>query len=232
VFNPAHKILHPFLLLCMFNMSEAVPAQEVTEEALERWFEDDDAPEPYQNQSGGKALEFIAPITDRQIPYSHTRLRFSAHSMAFGWVAITQCHYGLDPVPDAEVVYRFEQMRSLLITEVHNIAEARVVGQSVQLRDVSKGGRLCVEMEAMILKQDKDGHYRLRYGPFMRKFLDGYFPLHVLLEVNYPSELLELDTVTPPATEGIMLKQQNGWLALDAWVRGILVIELYFSRVQ
>jgi len=213
-------------------MPEILPAQEVTEEALERWFEDDDAPQPYLKRGGSAQLEFIAPITDRQIPYSHTQLSFSAHSMESGWVAIVQCHHGLDAVPDAEVVYRFEQMRGLLITEAHNIAEARVEGQSVQLRDVSRGGRLCVEMEAKLLKHEKSGKYRLRYGPYMRKFLDGYFPLHVALEVNYPAALLNFDTVTPEPDVGMLLKQKNGWLGLEAWFRGVLVIELQFSQVQ
>lgn len=230
--NSPYKTLQHFFLLCLLVVSGPLPSQEMTEEELERWFEDDDAPLPYQKRGGSAQLEFLAPITDRSIPYSHTRLSFTANSMASGWVAIAQCHHGLDAVPDAEVVYRFEQMRGLIITETYNIAEARIEGQSVQLRNISRGGRLCVEMEAKLLKHDNDGKYRLRYGPYMRKFLDSYFPMHVALEVNYPSALLILDKVSPAPEEGMSLKQKSGWLGVEAWFRGMLVIELQFHQLQ
>jgi hypothetical protein len=145
-----------------------------------------------------------------------------------GWVGITQCHEGLDPVPDAEVVYSFKRMRGLRITEKNGIAKAWVDGQSVQLKDVTGGAGICVEIEANILQRSEAGRLRLRYGPFMRKFLDSYFPMHVALEVSYPAGLLYLDSISPVPYSDISLSQQRGRLFLDTWFKGKLVIELVF----
>lgn len=224
-----HKSLHPLLLLWALVVPAFLPAQELSEEELERWFEGDEQAQPYPNYSGSEVLQFIAPLKERQIPFSQTRLLLSRHSKESGWVAIEQCHDGLDAVPNAEVVYRFEQMRGLRITEAEGIAVARVEGQSVQLRDVERGARLCVEMEAKILRAEEGGRYLLRYGPFMRKFLDSYFPMHVALAVSYPAEQLRVDSVMPAPGSNYLLSQQAGLLTLDAWFRGKLTIQLWFQ---
>ena len=217
-----------FLLLVSILPPCSSTAQSLSEEELDRWFEDDEQSEPYQKRGGSEQLEFIAPDTTQRIPFSQTRLTLSPQGIQTGWTSIVQCHDGLDAVPDAEVVYSFRLMRGLRVTEARHIGRAWVEGQSVQLKDVGKGARLCVEMEAKLLARQSDGRYRLRYGPFQRRFLDSYFPLHVALEVRYPAAQLSLDEITPAPGEGYTLKRGENRINLDAWFRGKLTFELLF----
>ncbi len=205
-------------------------AAEYTEEELERWFEEEGAEQPYQDRGGSEQLEFISPVEDRQTPFSRTWLEITPQSLDTGWVGITQCHDGLDAVPDAEVVYRFREMRSLRITESIGIAQAWVEGKSVQIKNVGRDARLCVELEAKVLKRMGNGRYRIRYGPFQRRFLDSYFPLHVAMRVQYPRTLLQFQKVLPAPSDGFTLKEEENHITLNAWFRGKLVIELQFAK--
>jgi len=217
-----------FLLMFSFIVTRSALAQEPSEEELERWFESDELRYPFEMRGGDEQLEFITPDPSQRIPSSQTRLDLSPQSVQSGWAGIVQCHEGLDPVPDAEVVYRFRQMRRLRIIEAGDIGRVWVEGQSVQLKDVGKGARLCVEMEAQILNQLEAGRYLMRYGPFQRRFFDSYFPMHVLLEVNYPSEELVLEQIVPTRVKGFEHRQEEGHILMEAWFRGQLTIELLF----
>ncbi len=223
-------ILSPLLLLIALVAPCPVLAQELNEEELERWFEDDEQLEPYVKRGGGEQLEFLAPDTSQRIPFSQTRLHLTPRSVQTGWVGVVQCHDGLDPVPDAEVVYRFRRMRNLRVTEASGIGRAWVVGQSVQLKDVGKAARLCVELEAQVLYRQTNALYLLRYGPFQRKFLDSYFPMHIVLEVEYGETSLKLEEITPAPTQGFARRQGRNRLALEGWFRGKLTVELLFRK--
>ena len=206
-------------------------AREPSEEELERWFESDEQRYPVELRGGDEQLVFIPPDPAQRIPFSQTHLGISSQSLQSGWVSVVQCHDGLDPVPDAEVVYRFRQMRKLRVTEASGIGQAWVEGQSVQLKDVRKGARLCTELEAKVLTQLQDGHYRMRYGPFQRRFLDSYFPLHVALKVQYPPGMLVFEQITPTPGKHYELVRKEDGLELDAWFKGQLTFELLF-RVE
>lgn len=216
------------LLYCLF--SSMILAQEPSEEELERWFENDDQIDPVEKRGGGEQLELMAPDASGDVPLSHTWLILSPRSVQSGWVAITQCHEALDAVPDAEVVYRFKQMRGLRVTEAVNIGRVWVEGQSVQLKDVGERARLCTGLEANILNRQGEGRYLLRYGPFQRRFLDSYFPMHIILDVDYSNSLLELEAITPEASEGLVLSHAGKQLELEAWFRGKLYIQLQFLK--
>lgn len=223
-------ILFPLLLFIALVAPCSVMAQEPSEEELERWFEDDEQLEPYVKRGGGEQLEFIAPDTSQRIPFSQTRLHLTPQSVQTGWVGAVQCHDDLDPVPDAEVVYRFRRMRNLRVTKASGIGRAWVVGQSVQLKDVGKAARLCIELEAQVLYPQADALYLLRYGPFQRKFLDSYFPMHIVLEVDFGEAPLKLEKITPAPTQGFAHRQGRDRLALEGWFRGKLTVELLFRE--
>ena len=214
-----------FLLLVSVGLS----ASELTDEELERWFEDDEQSLPYADYSSDAELLFLDPITDKRIPHSHTRLQLTAESLSTGWVALSQCHEGLDPVPDAEVVYRFRAMRGLRVSESVNIATAEVEEQSVQLKDVGHQARLCVTAEVKILNKSSEGKYLLRYGPFKRKFLDSYFPLHVSLQIHYPSQAIVLTDISPPPENGYQLSRDQESVTADVWFSGELTFEIGFT---
>ncbi|MEN8168750.1 MAG: hypothetical protein ABFS08_00825 [Pseudomonadota bacterium] len=217
-----------FLLL----VSAVLSASEPMGEELERWFEDDEQSLPYADYSSDAELRFLEPITDKRIPHSHTRLQLTAESLSSGWVGLSQCHDELDPVPDAEVVYRFRAMRGLQVSESVNITSAEVEGQSVQLKDIGHQARLCVTAEVQILNRTPDGEYHLRYGPFQRKFLDSYFPLHVSLQIYYPSQAIVLTEISPPPENAYQLSRDQGSAAADVWFSGELTFEIGFTAAR
>lgn len=216
-----------YSLLVLFLSSHS-QAQELSEESLERWLESDDQALPYERKGGGEVLQFLHPPPDYPVPFSHTRLELTEASRKNGWVWVKQCHTGLDPVPDAEVVYHFRQMRNLRVSEAVKIEQHWIEGQSVQMKNIGRGARLCVELEARILHQAKNGNYHLRYGPFQRRFFDSYFPMHVLLEVDYAQSRLAYESITPAATKGFVVTEEGRRLLIDAWFRGKLTVALGF----
>ncbi|OOZ40492.1 hypothetical protein BOW53_07535 [Solemya pervernicosa gill symbiont] len=220
--------------LCVLSMVQLLlpvqtDAQALNGDALERWFESDELETPYEDRGGDGELQFLQPAPDQKIPFSQTNIHLTNTSHTDGWVSIEQCHEGLDPVPDAEVVYRFKQMRGLRVTKVENIKSVWIDGQSVQLKDVAKQARLCLAFDAHSLLRREGGRYLLRYGPFQHRFLDSYFPMHILLTVDYSQSPLALAAVTPLATEGYRLEQTAQRFSADAWFRGRLTIELQFQ---
>lgn len=223
-------VLRSVLMLGLIIFSCRLFALELTDEELESWFEEEGSEPPYVNRGGGEALEFIPPVPDRRTPFSQTVLEITPESLDTGWVSISQCHDELDAVPDAQVVYQFREMRNLTITESSKIDRAWVDGASVQMKNVGWSARLCVELEARVLAKQDSGDYLIRYGPFQRRFLDSYFPMHVAVEVRYPSTLLTLTSTLPTPSEGLMLEEKADHLLIDAWFRGKLVIELHFAK--
>lgn len=221
------RILPILLLPYLTNIASA---SEPTDAELEQWFESDSFEPEYVDKSSDARLTFIAPLVNETVPSSSTQLTITPESLHDGWIAINQCHDNIDPVPDAEVVYRFRVIRNLQITQSNHIERAWVDGPSVQLKNVGRSARLCIEAEAQALSQDNEGNYRLRYGPFQRKFLDGYFPYHISLNVNYPEKLLSLSQLEPSPKLGYDHKITQGNLMADAWFTGRLTFEYRFKR--
>ena len=199
-------------------------------EALEKWFASDDpAPPEIQDVNEGE-LHFFTTPPDKRVPAMLNEITISPASMETGWVNIKQCHQNLDPINAVEVVYRYHQMRELQIISSERINKAWVEGQSVQLEDVQHGGSLCVSLQARILYPDGESRFALRNGPFERKFLDGYFPLHVMLTVHYPAQQIQFVTCKPKPTAGFELIHSIGQVHIDTWFEGKLLTELTFER--
>ena len=156
------------------------------------------------------------------------RLSITAASLASGWVDMDQCHYHIDPVPRAEIVYTAGRIRHLAVTRATGIGEARVEAHSVQLADVGRDAELCVRAQTRGL-EIADGGYVLRNGPFMRRFLDGFYPIRVSLDVSYPQGL-ELVGQFPSARPGVETRQQGNRVTVDAWFEGILETRFVFRR--
>ncbi len=159
----------------------------MTPEELEAWFLED---EPLTNSwvNAGE-LEFLPEPPPTPVLHLHNTLTVDQESMDNGWVALEQCYSHLDPVPNTEVVYRYKSIRDLRVTSSRNISSLLVKGQSVELDNVGRNARLCVQAEVRIFYRNPDATFSLRNGPFHRRFLDGYFPYHVTLEIDYPSDL-------------------------------------------
>lgn len=160
----------------------------------------------------------------------HNEIGIGSASLEHGWVALHQCHSNLDPVPETEIVFRPERTRKLRILSQRNIGAARVEGASVQLRDVHKGASLCLELESRALTRLPGDRWSLRNGPYMRRFLDGYYPIRVYIRIRYPAELLEVGYLSPEPQPGLTVRRTPGEIELDSWFEGRLSTRFDFCR--
>ncbi len=130
------------------------------------------------------ALAFLPTPPAKPAHHHSNRLTLTEASLKSGWVKLEQCHENLNPVPLTQIVFGQGRIRALQITSRAGIGKARVEGPTVQLEDVKAGARLCLGAERRALAREKNG-WVLRNGPYMRRFLDGYYPMHVTMEVRF-----------------------------------------------
>jgi hypothetical protein len=62
----------------------------------------------------------------------------------------------------------------------------------------------------------------------MRRFLDGYYPMRVSMQIDYASSGLQLIAMKPERQQGFDVTEQDGSLAFDAWFEGRLKTEFLF----
>jgi hypothetical protein len=217
-----------FVALVLFLHSLYIYADEgMTPDEQEKWFNEIDSFSPDQI-SGGK-LKFLPEPPKTPVLHSLNVLNISKDSIENGWVLLEQCYEHLDPVPDTEVVYRYKSMRGLKVTSNRNIETVQVVGQSVQLTNITQNAALCVKAEVRIFHKNPNGTFSLVNGPFHRKFLDGYYPFHVTLNINYPSYLLKLVQTKPGEQAGFNIKKSENVILIDSYFEGMLNTEIIFQ---
>lgn len=189
-------------------------------------FEDDEARLRAVNTGD---LEFLAGQRDGALQ-TRSKLHISAASLDDGWVGLEQCQHQLDAVGVAEIVYVYTGLRGLKISEQAGIDTAWVDGRGVQLRGVQRNAHICVHAEVQVLRKEVAGRYRIDSGPYHRRFLDGYFPLHLVLSVDFPPQLLQWSRLEPAPRPGLDVTAQAGAVTVDASFVGKLTLHLYFSR--
>jgi len=205
--NIIPRLCWPLLLLCGSVLG-----------AEEDW---DDGLETGTDQVNEGELHILAEPPARPVHHHQNRIRIHDDSLEHGWVTLEQCHEQLDPVPATQIVYHGERIRGLTILNAAGIGDARVQGASIQLQDVQRGARLCLRADSRALWTLPDGCRQLRNGPYMRRFLDGFYPMRLSLEVNYP-EAFQLRRLDPPARPGVQLQQAPGHLSLSLYFEGRL----------
>jgi hypothetical protein len=159
--------------------------------------------------------------------YHHNRMMITEQSLRDGWVTMYQCHSDLDKVHASQIVYDADHIRDIEIQSYENIGSARVERNTVQMTDIEAESEICISADKRVLSYE-NGSYYLRLGPFMRRFLDGYYPMHVRLEVCYP-DIIELRKTKPVnAITHWDTAKQRFHADIDVWVVGKLEIELMF----
>lgn len=174
------------------------------------------------------SLRFLDQPPSRPVHEHYNRIELSPRSLGDGWASLYQCHSHLDAVPAAQVVFNEDRIRLLQVKVVSGIGQARVEGASVQLEDVQPGARLCLAAESRVVESHDDGGFVVRNGPFMRRFLDGFFPMHVTLEIVLPSDAWEMAGSRPVVQPGFAVTEEAGSLHVDTWFEGELRTEFYF----
>jgi len=176
-------------------------------------------------------LEFIThPLKTK--PHHHsTHISITPESLKTGWIDNKQCHYNLQAIPAMEIVFRKGRVRNIEIQRMDNIGRAWISGATVQLVDVKKEAVICITSETRSLrKSGGTGRYVWSGGPYMKKFLDGYFPMKVSIAIDYPSELLTLEKLFPQAVELKAIKLP-GHIRLSVTFEGILSLETHFQEI-
>lgn len=174
-------------------------------------------------------LHFLERKPERAVHHHQNRIRIDADSLDSGWVELAQCHDNLDAVPRAEITFRAGYVRNLQVVSVTRIERAWAEDASVQLVNVAPGARLCLSAQTRALRPAGNGYYNLSNGPYMRRFLDGYYPMQVTLDIRYPASLRLLD-IDPPAQPGLQVDTQAGAIRIDALFEGELKTLIQFER--
>ncbi len=165
---------------------------------------------------------------DKPAHHHLNRLTITEESLASGWVQMNQCHYDIDPVPDLDIVYTPGKIRDLFVTRADDIGKATAGNDRVSVQGVGKEAVLCISGETRALQGTDEG-YVLSNGPFMRRFLDGYYPMHLTLDIRYPRRLKAAE-FAPPEKPGIRYKERAGNLVMDLWFEGILETRFVFKE--
>lgn len=175
-------------------------------------------------------LNFLAEPPATPHHHHQNRIRLIGESLATGWVRLEQCHDNLDKVARAQITFREGFVRDLKVESSTRIESAWIEGPSVQLRNVAAGARLCLSAETRALRNAGGGFYMLHNGPYMRKFLDGYYPMRVSIDVAYPEALLALVDITPAAQPGLKVIEAPGAITVDAVFEGELRTLIQFQQ--
>lgn len=186
--------------------------------------------ESAQNVNEG-TLHFLETPPDKPVHHHQNWFRIDEASLATGWVRLLQCHDNLDAVPRAQITFREGFVRDLKVVNFTEIENAWIEGASVQLVNVRRGARLCLAAETRALRDTGNGYYNLYSGPYMRKFLDGYYPMRLTLDIEYPASLLNLLDVSPSAQAGFHVENLPGHLHMDAIFEGMLQTLAQFERI-
>lgn len=221
----ARLIFTLFLLAYAFNS----PAREYTQQEMDDWF--NAPPEPSAADVNEGELVFLTRPPAKLVHHHHNVLTLSDQTVLDGWGELRQCHENLDRVPATQIVFREDRVRKLRIVSTHGIASAWVEGATVQLKQVGPNAKICVALESKVLYPQPDGTYHISNGPFMRKFLDGYYPMHVSMEVIVKSKKLRFYDITPAKQEGFRVSIRPRLVKFDAWFEGRLNTLLRFKAV-
>ena len=216
-------------LLVTCNLCQS--SDEITAEELERWFNSDSMEPPRYKEVNEGQLVFLANNHDASLHHHHNSLTIYPDSLKDGWIRLEQCHRNIDKVPAAQILFKEGRVKNIRITRQENIGKAWVEETSVQMEDIKAEAVLCIQANSHSLIHNADGSFSLRNGPFMRRFLDGYYPIRVSLDVNFSQTNLVLTNFTPKIQSGFQLVQNHGSLHVDTVFEGKLQTEFQF-RLQ
>lgn len=181
-------------------------------------------------------LEFISTKPVKAEHQQSMQIRLTHETIDTGWARVDQCHRDLDAVPSLEVVFHKQRVRNLSVTRFSNIERAMVHGNRVLVNNIMRGSEICISAESRLLRSlvDDDGYQRfeMKNGPFMRRFLDGYYPLTLSLEVEYPPELLQVASVDPVDQNGWHISYDAGRITMGGRFEGRLVTRVYFKQLR
>jgi len=218
--NPGYRLLAGVLLLLSTTTATAAP-EGADDEGWPAWAEQEEQWRQRVAAVNEGDLVFISERRDDDVHRHASRITITERSLLDGWVLMEQCHEGLDRVDAAEIVFRPGRSRALEVVSTRNIASATAEANAVQLRGIGEDSRVCLRLETLALQHEDPDVFELHNGPFMRRFLDGYYPLRLSLRIDYPATLALAD-FAPEEQPGFSVRQTEGSVRVEAFFEGRL----------
>ena len=217
------------LLLSLLVSSGLALAQQPTQQEVDDWFNAPSGPLTADVNEG--ELNFLTKPPAKQVHHHHNVLTISDQTVRDGWAELRQCHSNLDKVPATQIVFREDRVKDLRIISFNGIESATVEGATVQLKQIGENAKVCVILQSKVLYKQPDGNLHIANGPFMRKFLDGYYPMHVSMEVIVKTKKLRFVDITPGKQTGFKVSIAPKLVSFDAWFEGRLNTLLRFRAI-
>ncbi len=175
-------------------------------------------------------LRFLESPPQAPVHYHYNEIEITESSLIHGWVRLRQCHYNLDPVPELEIVYSPERIRDLKILSADKVGESRVSGPKIQISEIARGGQICISAESRALRRQGGNRYMLQNGPYMRRFLDGYYPMQISMHLSLP-ETIRLMEAEPKSQPGMEVDIREQSASLKGWFEGILYTRFWMCSL-
>lgn len=166
-------------------------------------------------------LVFLHAPPPKPVHHHSNRILITRQSLADGWVLMEQCHERLDRVAESQIVFNPGRTRALEVLSYHNMDTAFVESSTIQLRGIREASKVCARLETRALHSLGVQIFELQNGPFMRRFLDGYYPLQLSIQIEYPRHL-ELVDYAPENQPGCAVKSAPGHVGVEALFEGEL----------
>jgi hypothetical protein len=170
-------------------------------------------------------IRFLAERPDPGAYWFESEVRVSPQSLKSGLVQVFTCHHALDPNHKIVINFNPQRVTRVEIAEAQGMAEARMDGLQVVLRDVKRGAKACINIESKALEAAGQGRWTLHAGPLMRRYIDGFLPMQAKLKVVWPTGLLRLAEVTPQAQSGVVVRSAPDQASMDATFAGTLRVQ-------
>jgi hypothetical protein len=174
-------------------------------------------------------LRFLDKAPEPPVHHHQNRITLTQESVATGWGKLEQCHSHIDAVPSSQVVYSRERIRDLRVVRAENIGRAWVQENTVQMENVERNAVLCVTADTRALASDGRSGYVLRNGPYMRRFLDGYYPMQVSMTVRLEAPGLRYVNIDPAPQSGFQVSTAESEVRYETVFEGRLKTAIYFE---
>lgn len=175
-------------------------------------------------------LRFLAERPDPGAYHYTSQLTITPDSLSTGVASLQTCHRALDPNGRIVIQFNRDRVQDIRITTFTGMADAQVDGNKVELRDVQRGASICIDLRSRVLDEISPGQWRLRAGPLMRRYLDGYLPMQAQLQVQWPAGMLSLVSQEPVNQAGAQLQVRPDGATWDITFAGRLTTLMVLQR--
>ncbi|MCU0926478.1 MAG: hypothetical protein MUF44_10690 [Hydrogenophaga sp.] len=160
-------------------------------------------------------LRFLAIRPDPGAYWYESRVQIGEDSLRTGIVQLSTCHRQLDPNHRIVIAFNPDRVQSIRVVSSDGVGRAEVQGHRVEMADVQRGGHICIDLHSRILDRLDERSWRLNAGPLMRRYIDGYLPMHARLAFHWPDGLLQVRETRPAAQPGVRIGVNGAGAELD-----------------